>query len=75
MIEQLISEVLDRINHLWKIGGELKQPSTEDVARVLDKAAGELYDRPIGTRLEIGGIIIDKQANGHTVYVYCGDYK
>lgn len=75
MIEEVIAQTLEATGHMWRVEGEFIEPSIEDVHEVLDKAAKELYEREIGTRLEIGGIIVDKQENSHSVYVYAGEYK
>jgi hypothetical protein len=75
LIEQLVSEIFARIGHTWKTARGHSVPTENEVEKVLDLAAGKLYDRDIGTRLEIGGLIIDKQASGHDVFVYVGNYK
>ena len=48
-------------------------PDADDVERVLDKAVGMLYAEPDGSELEVGGLIIRKNA-GHTdVFVHIGE--
>lgn len=75
MIEELTTYVFDRIGHLWKSGGKLIKPTEEDVREVLDEAARLLYTEPIDSRLETGGLIIEKTDKGHDVYVFLGSYK
>lgn len=75
MIAQIVSDVLTRIGHTWKAGGSLITPQPEDVSEVLDEAARVLYDSDTGTRLETGGLIIEKRPSGHDVFVYVGNYE
>lgn len=74
MIEDLIAEILEKRKHTWYLDDEHKVPTAEDVMVALDKVAAILYPEEAGTRLEVGGLIIDKTANGHDVYVYVGSY-
>ena len=75
MLEELIAEALDRAGHQWKTSQGYIQPTAEDVKIVLDNAVKELYDREAWTRLETGGLIIDKDADGSfRVSVYLGSY-
>lgn len=74
MIAQMISEWFNTIGHEWKTTGGYIEPSEEDVTKVLDNAAGRLYDSPVGTRLETGGLIIEKREYGFDVYCYLGNY-
>jgi hypothetical protein len=50
-------------------------PEEDDVQIVLDKAAELLYDEDLHSRLETGGLIIEKTESGHDVYVYVGNYQ
>lgn len=74
MIEYLVSKLFDELGHEWKIGDSLQVPTEDDVRRVLDKAVETLYDRDVGTRLETGGLIIEKREHGFEVYCYLGNY-
>lgn len=76
MIESLISEIFQRIEHYWNIkGGKRVIPDDNDVERALDEAAKVLYNENIGERLEVGGLIIEKRPVGHDVYCYLGNYQ
>ena len=75
MIEFFVTEMFERIGHLWRIGGTLRQPTENDVRQVLDEAAGVLYTSPTDTQFQTGGLIIEKADDGHDVYVYVGNYK
>lgn len=77
MIETLIAEVLRRTARPWKFkGGEYAYPTEEDVTKLLDEAVSMVYDEAPGTtRIETGGLILDKQEDGSLdVYVHVGNY-
>lgn len=74
MIEAIVSDVFDKTGQTWKVDGQPHQPTEDDVLKVLDAAAAKLYDEPVGSRLETGGMLIEKMPQGHAVYVYCGEY-
>ena len=75
MIGELVNEVFERIGHEWKIGNSYAVPTEDDVEKVLDMAASKLYDAAEGTRLEVGGLIIEKRPSGFDVFIYTGNYK
>ena len=75
MIERIVTDVFHRIEHMWKSERLYFVPSEDDVRKVLDKAAETLYDEPIGTQLQTGGLIIEKAPKGYDVYVFTGNYK
>lgn len=75
MLEEQIAEALALTGHQWKTSKGYISPTAEDIKIVLDNAAKELYDREAWTRLETGGLIIDKDADGSfRVSVYLGSY-
>jgi hypothetical protein len=75
MINTIIAEVFDKIGHVWMLDTGLLTPEEDDVQIVLDKAAELLYDEDLHSRLETGGLIIEKTESGHDVYVYVGNYQ
>lgn len=75
MIADLITDVFMRIGHTWRIGGMNLQPQEDEVEIILDEAATRLYDEPVDSRFEMGGLIIDKREGGHDVYCYVGSYE
>lgn len=75
MIAQIVSEVFERIGHVWRHDTGYFVPTEDDVTKVLDSAAATLYDRDTADRFETGGLIIEKTNHGHDVYVYVGSYK
>lgn len=75
MIEEIVSGVFRKIGHVWRAGDKYIWPEEDDVRRVLDSAAARLYDSDTDTRLETGGLIIEKRPKGYSVYVYVGDYE
>ena len=75
MIVQMIVETFERIGHTWLVGGKDVQPTEDDVQRTLDAAVKRLYNEPVGYRLHVGGLIVEKRPHGHDVWVYLGNYK
>lgn len=74
MIEQIVAEIFERIGHVWMLDSGLTVPTEDDVHRMLDAAAKALYDSPIGTQFQTGGLVIEKAPTGHDVYVFVGNY-
>ena len=74
MIEMMVVDIFDKTGHRWNTGNGLVRVDDDDVKKVLDHAAKVLYDEPVGTRLSVGGLIIEKRDRGHDVYVYLGKY-
>lgn len=76
MIEYDISELFARLGYTWTLkSGRVIVPDEDDVERFLDEAAKHLHNEPVGTRLSVGKMIIEKTATGHDVYVYTGSYQ
>jgi hypothetical protein len=59
----------------WKLKRGTIVPSEEDVELMLDEAARILYDKEVGTQLEVGRLIVVKQTRGHDVYCFVGQYQ
>ena len=69
------SKIAELLNKEWSLKDRgLVKPDADDVLAALDEAARVLYDEPVGTRLEVGGLIIEKRPTTHEIYVYIGDY-
>jgi hypothetical protein len=75
MLEALINEIFSKTRWTWKIGALNLIPDEDDIQRALDEAARQLYNEEVGTRLEVGGLIIEKRPRGHDVYVMVGSYE
>ena len=77
MTETLINYVFTKRNHRWNLKGERVGiiPTETEITEALDEAARVLYDEPVGSRLEVGGLVIVKRPRTHDVYVYVGDYQ
>lgn len=75
MINDFIADVFTRLAHTWRIGGKDVIPEADDVEKVLDEAAARLYDSPVGTQFETGGLVIQKATTGFDVYIYVGNYN
>lgn len=59
----------------WRIDGELKEPSANDIWRVCAEARKQLAALPPGgqPQLEIGRLIIQKNGLHYDVYVHIGE--
>lgn len=76
MINFLISQLFKQLGHTWTLtNGNVVTPTDNDVERVLDEAARQLYNEEVGSRLNVGGLIIEKRENDHDVYIYVGSYQ
>ena len=75
MLLTRIKKILDDAGRRWLIGGKLQPPTEDDIERVLDSAAVKLFNGVDGDRLEAGGLIIEKKAKGHIIYVMVGSYE
>lgn len=62
-------------NWHWTFDDESRIPTTDEVAQNLDKAVETLYDRPDGTSLMVGGLIVHKTAGHYDVYAHFGEWK
>lgn len=72
----LIKSILEATDRMWSIKGKgYIVPNEDDIEKTLDIAAAQLYDRPVGTRLSVGGLIIERLPQGFDVYVHVGKYK
>lgn len=54
----------------WKIGGELKEPSRDDIAAVINKIITMTDD---GLQIELGGLLVKNEGGRKELYVYLGD--
>jgi hypothetical protein len=61
-------------NWTWKLKTGKKIPDEVDVLDVLDAAAKDLYNEPVGAELHVGRLIIKKLHQGFDVYAYFGQY-
>lgn len=75
MIPYLVHYLFSSIGKTWNIGGKHIVPEEEDVTKVLDTIASKLYDGVAGDRIEVGGLIVEKNVLGYDVYAYLGSYK
>lgn len=74
MLSKQIADHLKTQGYTWKIAGRDQHPTDSDLEKVLDKAAGVLYDGSIGDRIDVGHLIIERTHGGYRVYVEIGEY-
>lgn len=75
MIEEIISEFFARQGWTWHLKkGRVVTPTENDVLAAFDEAARLLTNEPVGTRLSVGRLIIEKKTLGHDVYMYVGEF-
>lgn len=73
-LAEKISLLFEVRNYKWRIGGELRHPTANDIEKVLREAKAAL-DNESGTEvsLEIGRLIVRKEAGHYDVYVHFGE--
>lgn len=60
----------------WRIGGEQRFPTSEDIEKVLRTAKASIdMDGGTEVQLEIGRLIVRKEAGHYDVYVYFGELE
>lgn len=74
-MQDLIEDIFEKTGRQWKVDDNLIQPTQDDILKLLDEAAKRLYSEQVGTRLEKGGLIVEKKHRGHDVYVMVGSYE
>lgn len=59
----------------WKIDGELKAPTANDIWRVVTESRRQLAELPPGgqPQLEIGRLIVQKNGLHYDVYLHMGE--
>lgn len=71
-----LEELFEKHGWTWSITGEGRiVPNSSDIESAIDEAARVLYDKEVGAILEVGRLVIIKQANGLDVYVLAGEYN
>lgn len=68
-----IHEIFKAKGYRWKIDGELRNPTLQDVKDTLDRMAEVLYDEEDGTQLEVGRLIAKRHRTGMDVYILIGE--
>jgi hypothetical protein len=68
-----IHEIFTRHGYQWKIDGELRSPTVEDIKDTLDRMADVLYDEEDGAQLEVGRLIAKRHRTGIVVYILIGE--
>lgn len=73
------SDIVDKIlidfytnNVRWKIGGQLVEPTREDIEQTLDSLAKVVYDGD-NNEASTGRILVQKLGDHTDVYLYLGE--
>lgn len=75
-MNDMISSYFEEAGYVWKLKtGEEIFPSPSDIQKVLDKAAGVLYDEKIGSNVRVGSLLVEKTETGYDVYILAGSYQ
>lgn len=74
LVEEIQALFLE-YGYMWNIGGKLLVPTTDDIKKVLDTAAGRLYGSSVGSNIVVGHLVIEKVEHGFDVYVHIGEFK
>lgn len=77
MLNKTVSELCQDLGVTWTLkGGKVISPDEHDVEAFFDEAVKHLHTEEVGTRLTVGGLIIEKEENNnYGVYVYAGNFK
>ena len=68
-----IATFMDASGYRWKIDGDLKTPTPDDIRNTLDRAVEVLYDNEPNDQLEVGRLIIKKRDNElYDVFILVG---
>lgn len=76
MNDSLVEDVLFLLRKQgaeWKVGGELRSPTKDDVRRTLDRLYLAVYDGEEQTQASTGGILVKKEYGRIDVYTYIGE--
>lgn len=58
----------------FKVDGELKVPSDEDIETVLDELVSKIVDEPRGTQIEFSHFVVRKTTETHyDLFVHFGE--
>jgi len=72
----MISSYFEEAGYVWKLkDGKEIFPSSNDIEKVLDKAASVLYDEEVGSNVRVGSLLIEKTETGFDVYILAGSYQ
>ncbi len=77
MNQHLVDEIYSMLitsGRKWRIGGELKAPTREDILTVLDRLSQAVYDGEVGTQAQTGGILVQRDEEHYDVYIHIGEY-
>lgn len=79
-IEFELAEFFADHGYTFTVRDELGQkvritPDDNDFGRILDDAAGMMYNEAVGNRMNLGRLIIEKREKDFDVYVYVGSYN
>ena len=77
MIERDLAAIAEMLGHeITLSNGRIIIPGEDEYERILDKAAGDLYNERVGARMNVTHLIVEKRPNNmHGVYIYVGDYQ
>lgn len=59
--------------YLWKIDGQLRFPTDDDIRLTVERAVTMLSKEPNGASLEVGRLLIKKSSTNYDVYVMIGE--
>ena len=74
MIETLVRLLRDAGIKWKRYDDTLAYPTIDDMEEMLEVIATRMADEPIGSQLEIGGLIVRKETTGYDVYAYVGPF-
>lgn len=75
-VERIVANWFKENDFQWVVKNKGRVvPDEADIELVLDEAARVLYNEPVGSYLSVGRLIVERTEDGHSVYMYVGDYN
>jgi hypothetical protein len=76
MLEETLAEFAQKLKHTVRLDtGYYITPEQEDFEKILDEAARQLYNEPVGATLRIARLLIERKEGYFDVYQHVGIYK
>lgn len=75
--QQLVSSILSIFyTHgiKWRVGGELRAPTVDDITKVLDRLSATVYDGEENMQASTGGLLVKREYDQTGVYIHLGEY-
>lgn len=69
---EALAEHYEHNGYLWAMGGGMKIPTADDLAKAVNKMVERIENEPDQTKLAMGRLIVEKTGDVYDAYVYVG---